>query len=633
MGFWRFPRRILVLEDREEDYRVFRSLLGEMETGHIVAVRVSDVSEAEKCLRSEYFDLILSSYGSGDRFPSFWEVLHFSPLPPIILIVNDSNVRKELREKKIPVSDILLKDRLNADVLERAVRLSIERNESLDHLNLLKMGIERSNDIFLITEASPIDEPGPRIVYVNEAFERLTGYKRGEVLGKTPRILQGPRTDRKVLDRIREAISEGKPCFEEIVNYDKDGNEYWIEMDIFPIVNDKGVTTHLMGIERDITVRRLTEERLRQSQKMEAVGELAGGMAHDFNNLLNVILANLDLLELKLQDSPELLKRVSSAQGAIQRGVELNKRLLAFSRKQALNPEPTDVNRVLREFIPILDRIRTDKVTIEYELSEDSIICDIEKTALENAVLNLALNARDSMPDGGKIYISSGFIRNGDTKGSRIAGLGLEDYFLVSVTDTGTGMNDEIKARIFDPFFSTKGGGKGTGLGLTMVYGFVKQSNGFLKVITVPDYGSSFLIFLPVYKDVSHSIQRKHTVNGKKYGKVLVIEENRESAELVGVYLREFGFEPMNTSDSKRLAGFFSGDSDISFVLLDLQWAKNRGIDITKELTRFGAQKIILSSAQDPADPEIPRDVPFIRKPYTKSALRDALQKIGETLP
>lgn len=615
---------ILIIEEKEEEYKWIRTLLGAIESFTPNCTRVLSFQEALHRAKTESFDIILFQYDSQKSL----EDLEKSQIHiPLIVIVGDQGSKEVLKNSKIKFTDLLLKESLNTDLLDRSLRLVLQTRTTEENLNLLKIGIERSKDIFLITEASPIDEPGPRIVYVNGAFERLTGYKREEVLGKTPRILQGPKTDRKVLDRIRKAISEAKPCFEEIVNYDKDGKEYWIEMDIFPIVNDQGIVTHLMGIERDITERRNTEERIRHSQKMEAVGQLAGGMAHDFNNLLNVILANLDILEMKLKDSEDLMKRVRSAQDAIQRGVEINKRLLAFSRKQALNPESCDVNRVLRDFVPILDRIKTEKVEIEYEIADEKTICDIEKTGLENALLNLALNARDAMPEGGKIFISTGFVRNGDTIGPKISGLEAKDYFLVSVTDTGTGMDDLTKARIFDPFFSTKGGGKGTGLGLTMVYGFVKQSNGFLKVITAPEFGSSFLIFLPVHRqDESQDIPATKR-------KTLVMEENRETAELACVYLRELGYEPHISSDMNRLAKFFSGDPEISFVLLDLQLADSKGIDLKKELERFGSGKLIATSSSRGDNSELPNSVPLVRKPYTKTSLKEAVRNIGEILP
>lgn len=615
---------ILIIEDREEEYEWIRTLLERIESFTPNCTRALDFQDAFDKTKTDFFDVILFRYDPKKGL----EVLEkLQIIPPIIAIAENPGSKEVLKNSKILFSDILLKEGITSDLLDRSLRLVLQVRSTEENLNLLKIGIERSKDIFLITEASPIDEPGPKIVYVNSAFERLTGYKREEVLGKTPRILQGPKTDRAVLDRIRKAISEAKPCFEEIVNYDKDGNEYWIEMDIFPIMNEQGIVTHLMGIERDITERRNSEERIRHSQKMEAVGQLAGGMAHDFNNLLNVILANLDLLEMKLKDSEDLMKRVRSAQDAIQRGVEINKRLLAFSRKQALNPEACDVNRVLRDFVPILDRIRTEKIEIEYEISDEKTVCDIEKTGFENAMLNLALNARDAMPEGGKIFISTGFVRNGDSKGSKISGLDEKDYFLVTVTDTGTGMDDITKARIFDPFFSTKGGGKGTGLGLTMVYGFVKQSNGFLKVITAPEYGSSFLIFLPLHEQDKN----EEVLLTKK--KTLVMDENRETAELACVYLRELGYEPHVSSDMKRLSKFFSGDPEISFVLLDLHLADSKGIDLKKELERFGSGKIIATSSSRGESLELPNTVPLVRKPYTKTSLKEAVRNIGEILP
>ncbi|TGK10317.1 PAS domain-containing sensor histidine kinase [Leptospira fletcheri] len=273
------------------------------------------------------------------------------------------------------------------------------------------------------------------------------------------------------------------------------------------IRNFKGEAIQLFGTVQDVTEKKLTEERLGQSQKMEAVGQLAGGLAHDFNNLLNVILANLDLLEIKLKDSPELLKRVNSGQDAVQRGVELNRRLLSFSRKQPINPEVFDVNKLLFDFVPILERLETEKIGLEFDISEEFLSCEIEKNGMENALLNLAINARDAMPEGGTIRISSGLLKNASTEGVRISGLNSADYCLVTVTDTGIGMAEEIKAHIFEPFFSTKGSGKGSGLGLSMVYGFVKQSKGFIKVISVPGHGTSFLLFLPIYNSDPETLQ------------------------------------------------------------------------------------------------------------------------------
>lgn len=380
-----------------------------------------------------------------------------------------------------------------------------EKKRSEENLRLLQIAIEKSTDIFLITESEPIVDPGPKIVYVNEAFEKITGYTRGEVIGKTPKILRGSKSDLKIQSKIEESMSQWKQIREETLNYRKDGTEFWTELDMFPINDSTGRYTHWISIHRDVTERKQTEERLMQSQKMEAVGQLAGGLAHDFNNLLNVILANLDLLELKLKESPDLLKRVTSAQDAVQRGVEVNRRLLSFSRKQPINPEIADVNRLLCDFSPILEKIQTDKVGVELEISNESLICEIEKSGLENALLNLTINARDAMPDGGTIRISSGLLKNAASEGVRISGLEQADYCLVTVTDSGIGMDETVKARIFEPFFSTKGAGKGTGLGLSMVYGFVKQSKGFVKVISVPGHGTSFLIFLPILSP-DHSV-------------------------------------------------------------------------------------------------------------------------------
>ena len=195
----------------------------------------------------------------------------------------------------------------------------------------------------LITEAEPIDGPGPRIVFVNEAFEKRTGFTRDEVLGKTPRLLQGEKTQRGELDRIRHALKKWQPVRAELLNYTKSGEEFWIELDIVPIADSSGWYTHWVAIERDITERRKFEEQLRESQRLESMGQLTGGVAHDFNNLLTVIIGNTELLQEEMTE-PHHRALANMVMKAGLRGAELTQRLLAFARRQALDPKMVDIN-------------------------------------------------------------------------------------------------------------------------------------------------------------------------------------------------------------------------------------------------------------------------------------------------
>ena len=247
----------------------------------------------------------------------------------------------------------------------------------------------------------------------------------------------------------------------------------------------------------DITEKLRDEMALRQGQKMEATGQLTGGMAHDFNNILQVIQANLDLVKSAVPDDQAALARLSAAGAAADRGARLTQQLLAFARRQPLAPQPTNVARLVRDLADLLRHSLGERITIELDIAAEPWNAKIDPGQLENAILNLAINARDAMPDGGTVTVE---VSNA-TLDRRYAALHPDvtpgPYVLVAVNDTGTGMPPEVAAQAFDPFFTTKGDGKGTGLGLSMVYGFVRQSNGHIRIDSAIGQGTSVKLYLP----------------------------------------------------------------------------------------------------------------------------------------
>ncbi|TGK44148.1 PAS domain-containing protein [Leptospira andrefontaineae] len=347
-----------------------------------------------------------------------------------------------------------------------------------------------------------------------------------------------PQEDRsRIIQNYEKFLSQGIFEDTELRIVSKDGIEKFLSVKGEGLLNRKGKFIGGTGTMQDITEEKEWNDSLRQLQKMDAVGQLAGGMAHDFNNLLNVILANLDLLELNLRETPELLKRVFSAQDAVRRGAELNRRLLAFSRKQALNPEQADVGHVISDFADILTRIRNDIINIEFCLEEFPMICSFEKNGLENALLNLCLNSRDAMPEGGTILVSTGFSPAGKEHRSMIPGfVDMEDACIISVRDEGSGMDAKVLERLFEPFFTTKQSGKGTGLGMPMVYGFVKQSNGMVHVHSEIGKGTCVEIFLPLSKgpEIIHKALNE---------KILILERNIKDQTYLTALLNRLGFE------------------------------------------------------------------------------------------
>lgn len=358
--------------------------------------------------------------------------------------------------------------------------------------------------LFQAIEQSPasvvITDVNGRIEYVNPKFTETTGYTYAEAAGKNPGILKSGHTDSSEYKQLWDTISSGNVWRGEFHNKKKNGELFWELASIAPVRDVRGKVTHYVAVKEDITDRKATEERLRQAQKMEVVGQLTGGIAHDFNNLLAIILGNLQLLEENQNLDQESRDLVSDAVWSAERGAELTHRLLAFARRQRLTPEVTDLNHVVGEMTVLLRRTMGDAISIREELAPGLWTAMVDRGQLENALLNLVVNARDAMPRGGVLTIATG---NAPLRGE-VSGEAPElapgdpgDYVMLAVRDTGTGMPPDVVSRIFEPFFTTKEFGKGSGLGLSMVYGWVRQSGGHVLVNSEVDHGTMIRLYLP----------------------------------------------------------------------------------------------------------------------------------------
>ncbi|MFW5681017.1 MAG: PAS domain S-box protein, partial [Pseudomonadota bacterium] len=439
-------------------------------------------------------------------------------------------------------------------------------------LRLLETAVERMNDILVITEADPIDAPhGPKLVFVNEAFVRRTGYSRAEAIGRTPRILQGPDTRPEAKARIRQALVAGEPVQCELVNHTKAGERFFAELDLTPI-DDDGRITHWLAIERDVTDRRAVEERLRQSQKLEAIGQLTGGVAHDFNNLLTVIMGNAEMLADQLEGSNGLKQLAEMTAVAAERGAHLTARLLAFARRQTLEPKVIDVDRLVADMQGLLRRTLPEHVEISVPGSSGACRAEVDPNQLEGALLNLAINARDAMPDGGKLTIETGNVRLDEGHDAHDPDIPPGDYVVVSVTDTGSGMSAEVAARVFEPFFTTKGVGKGSGLGLPMVYGFVKQSGGHARIYSEPGEGTCVKLYFPrAGADAAETAARKvpaGAVGGREH--VLVVEDEPLVRRHVTTQLQQLGYRVTEAGNGPEALARLGEIDHVDLLLTDV---------------------------------------------------------------
>ncbi len=411
----------------------------------------------------------------------------------------------------------------------------------------------------------------------NKACFSLFDYTPEEVLGQNIRILM-PEPYHSEHDRYIAAYLEtGTPRIigigREVMGRRKDGSTFPMELAVGE--SPQGGNHAFVGIIRDLTERREAEkqrEQLRQSQKMEAVGQLTGGLAHDFNNLLAIIIGNLDMLREIRAGDPVTDELVRDALESALRGADLTRRLLAFARRQPLQPEQADINEVIGAIVRLLTRTLGENISIELALSSNVWPVHIDRGQFEAAIANLATNARDAMPRGGSLLIATHNGRLDESYAAAHTDVVSGDYVVIEVSDSGTGMPPEVLTRIFEPFFTTKEQGKGTGLGLSMVFGFMKQSGGHITVYSEFDKGTTFRLYLPrVLETPATQDERPEEaapIGGNET--VLVVEDNAGLRRIVVRQLSEAGYRLLEAPDAEVAMTIIDSPEPIDLLLTDV---------------------------------------------------------------
>lgn len=384
---------------------------------------------------------------------------------------------------------------------------------------------------------------------VNPAWTDLLGYRDDEVVGTRLETWIHPE-DRASSLHLPQMLQRGEPIKDFDVRIQaKDGAYHWISWTFAPA----GDVFYSVG--RDVTQRKQLEEQLRQSQKMEAVGQLTGGIAHDFNNLLTGIVGSLDLLQTRMaQGRLESIDRyIKAATSSANRAAALTHRLLAFARRQPLDPKPVDVNRLVMSMEDLLRRTTSEAIELKIEISKDLPLTLCDPNQLESAILNLVINARDAMPEGGTLLIGTGVAHLDSAYRMAQQDITLGQYVTICVSDTGTGMAADVLAQAFDPFFTTKPIGEGTGLGLSMVYGFAKQSEGHARIYSAVGRGTTVKIHLPAYEGdivdtvTTHGLSEAHRAEAGET--VLVVEDEPVVRSLIMEVLADLGYQALEAAD------------------------------------------------------------------------------------
>jgi PAS domain S-box-containing protein len=488
------------------------------------------------------------------------------------------------------------------------------------------------------------DREQRRVVYVSPAYETVCGRSCESLYQAEPGAwldVIHPE-DRERLLRVgaeqRDAAYE-----QEFRIVRPDGTVRWIQARAFPVRDPGAQIKRVVGSARDITadkqaaaeLRRL-EEQLRQAQKMEALGRLAGGVAHDFNNLLSVVFGHSALLALGSPSPERLRESVTQIGRAAERAAALTRQLLAFGRRQVVEPEVLDLNALVTDVASMLQRLLGEGVQVSTKLQPDLRPVRVDPGQMEQVILNLALNARDAMPRGGRLTLETRDIELDEATARAQADLGAGHYVLLAVSDTGAGMTPEVQARIFEPFFTTKAVGQGTGLGLSVVHGILKENGGHIAVQSLPDAGTTFKIYLPpsarpVVEGSAESAPSEPIQGGET---VLLVEDEEPVREVTALMLGSLGYrvlEASNGEEALRVAQ--AGLEQVDLLMTDVVMPGMGGRDLADALQAcMPGLKVLFQSGY--TDDTVIRqgilhtEMVFLQKPFTLAALSQKLREI-----
>jgi PAS domain S-box-containing protein len=495
----------------------------------------------------------------------------------------------------------------------------------------LLAAMEQTGEAIVMTDAKGI------IQFVNPAFERITGYSREEAIGQNLRILNSDKQDHQFYLSLWKTISDGRTWTGRMVNKRKDGTLYTEESTISPIRDDSGRIVNYVAVKRDITEQLRLANQFQQAQKMEAVGLLAGGVAHDYNNMLSVILGYTELALDDVDPSLPLHANLEEIYKAAIRSTDITRQLLAYARKQTIKPVALDLNQNVASMLKMLRRLIGEDIDLAWlpQVGLDAIKMD--PVQVDQILINLSVNARDAIAGVGKVTIETENVYFDEAYCARNLGFVVGAYVLLAISDDGRGMDKEILDHIYEPFFTSKELGHGTGLGLSTVYGIVKQNNGFINVYSEPGNGTTFRIYLPRYAGQAVDSQRKKGMEIPRSGgeTVLLVEDEQALLKMTQILLQQLGYRVLTAGTPGEAIGLAEKyANEIQLLITDVVMPQMNGRVLAERLqSLYPSIKILFMSGYtatiiaNRGDLDI--DVNFIQKPFSMKNLavkvRDAI--------
>jgi two-component system cell cycle sensor histidine kinase/response regulator CckA len=494
-----------------EMWRIPKELLASKDDGTLLGFVLDQLAEPE-----EFLSKVRELYGS-DRLSH--DTIHFK--------------------------DGRIFDRVSCPLLEEGTivgrvwifRDVTESRRSEDELQKMYLAVEQSPVSVVITDFKG------NIEYVNPKFTEVTGFSLKEARGRNPRILKSGETSPEEYRALWETITSGREWRGVFRNRRKDGTFFWERASISPVRDAAGAIVRFIGVKEDITAQRKMEDQLRQAQKMESVGRLAGGVAHDFNNMLEVIIGHAELALSSAEMSSALRGNLQEILKAAERSAAFTRQLLAFARKQPVSPYVIDLNGVMAGMISMLRRLVGEHIDLKFEPGEELWPVKMDPSQVDQIMANLALNARDAIAGIGETVIATSNVVLDEAEVAYLPGCSPGEYVLLTVSDNGEGMDGETLEHIFEPFFTTKEVGRGTGLGLATVYGIVKQNGGYIGVTSAPGKGTAFKIYLPRIRENAKAHAEKTKRGGLRGTEtVLLVEDEEAILNLAKAILTQFGY-------------------------------------------------------------------------------------------
>jgi PAS domain S-box-containing protein len=627
------------LQDSEKRYRrLFESaqdgiLILDAETGMVV-----DVNPFLMRLLGYSYEELCGKY--------IWEIGAFKDIAASKDAFNTLQENEYIRYEDLPletqagqpvavefVSNVYLVDHVK--VIQCNIRDITANKLAKAERKRLMAAIEQTGEAIVMTDAQG------NIYFVNPAFERMTGYSGAEAVGQNSRILNSGKQDKLFYRHLWATIAGGSTWTGRMVNKRKDGTLYTEEATISPVRDGLGQIVNYVAVSRDITDDLQMVAQFQQAQKMETIGLLAGGIAHDFNNMLTVILGNAELALLNGDLTPSLHTNLERIIEAANHSTDITRKLLAFARKQTITPLTLDLNLTVKTMLKMLRHLIGENINLAWLPGVDLGPVKMDPVQIDQILANLCVNARDAITDVGKITIETGNAVFDEPYCAEHVGCTAGEYTLLAVSDDGCGMEKEILAQIFEPFFTSKGLGQGTGLGLSTVYGIVKQNHGLVNVYSEPGKGTTFRIYLPRCAGPAVYIQPEAAAEiPLGHGEtVLLVEDEAALLELGKRMLERLGYRVLAAATPVEAMGQAEAHaSELHLLITDVIMPEMNGPDLAKQLQALHPGLKILFMSGFPANVlasqgVLDEGINFINKPFSMKELAVKVQEVRNSVP